>query len=246
MRAAVIIPAFEAQPLIAGVLTELRASWPDPAAVIVVDDGSRDDTAAIAQAMGVRVLRHPQNRGKGAALRSGFAEALRLGFDVAVTVDADGQHPPREALRMHHMCDDAAALVLGVRDMLGAAAPRSSQLSNRFSNWVLSGFTGYWLSDTQCGLRRYPLKATLALGGQAMGYGYEAEIVIRACAAGMRIVEQPIEVIYPPSDERLSHFDAVRDPARIVSRVVRTVAITRGRQFLNGFVARRGDGECLR
>ena len=76
-----------------------------------------------------------------------------------------------------------------------------------------------------------PIAATLALGGRDDGYGYEAEIVIRACAAGMRVVEHPIDAFYPPEEQRVSHFHSVRDPARIVSRVVRTVAATRAGQL---------------
>ncbi|HHH11304.1 MAG TPA: glycosyltransferase family 2 protein [Sorangium sp.] len=231
MRAAVIVPAFEAQSQLETVLAPLCAIWPHREGVLVVNDGSTDDTTKVAESHGARVMQHKKNLGKGAALRTGLREAARLGFDVAVTLDADGQHPATEALRLHRSCDDAAALVLGVRDMVAAGAPRASQLSNRFSNVVLSGFTGVWLSDTQCGLRRYPIAATLALGGRALGYGYEAEIVILACASKMRVVEHPINVVYPPENERLSHFHPLRDPARIVSRVVRTVAITRARQL---------------
>ncbi len=166
-------------------------------------------------------------------------EALEHGFHAAVTVDGDGQHPPSEALRMHERATDLDAIVLGVRDLVSAGAPRANQLSNRFSNLVLSGFTGTWLSDTQCGLRRYPLAATLALDGREDGYGYEAEILIRALAGGMALVHEPIRVIYPPAAERISHFDAVRDPARIVARVVQTVAQTRARQLFQRIAGRK-------
>jgi hypothetical protein len=111
----------------------------------------------------------------------------------------------------------------------------ANQRSNAFSNLVLSGFTGHWLRDTQCGLRRYPLGATLALGGRENGYGYEAEILIRALGAAVPIVQLPITVIYPPEDQRISHFDSVRDPAKIVVRVLRTVAATRARWLRETF-----------
>jgi glycosyltransferase involved in cell wall biosynthesis len=229
MRAAVVVPAYQAEPLVGDVVRNLVAIWPEPDAVFVVDDGSRDATRERAAQAGARVLVHPVNRGKGAALRTGMGAALDAGFDVAVSVDADGQHPPTEALRLHRSCDDAAALLLGVRDLAGAGAPRPSQLSNRFSNLVLSGFTGRWLLDTQCGLRRYPLAATLALGARDSGYGFEAEVILRATVAGIPVVQLPIEVIYPPVEERISHFHSVRDPARIVARVVHTVVSTRAR-----------------
>ena len=232
VRAAAIVPAYDVAPVIADVVTRLRDLWEEPDGVIVVDDGSADNTADLAEQAGAEVLRHVRNRGKGAALRTGLEEAARRGFDVAVTVDGDGQHPPDEALRMHRGCDDPAALVLGIRDLVAAGAPRPNQLSNRFSNMVLSGFIGRRLADTQCGLRRYPIADTLALGGREAGYGFEAEVLIRGAAAGMRFVEVPIRVIYPPEEERITHFHSVRDPTRIVLRVVRTVASTRAKQVM--------------
>ena len=227
MRAAAIVPAFDVAPRVGEVVAGLRAIWPEPDAIFVVDDGSHDETAAEAARAGAEVVSHRVNHGKGCALRTGLALARERGFDVAVTVDGDGQHPPSEALALHERCDDPNAFVLGIRDLVRAGAPRPNQLSNAFSNLVLSGFTGLRLADTQCGLRRYPVEATLELGGRASGYGYEAEVLIRAAAAGHPIVQLPIDVIYPPEAERISHFHSVRDPTRIVLRVVRTVAITR-------------------
>lgn len=231
MRCAVIVPSYQVGSVVGPVVADLVACWQERDAVLVVDDGSTDDTTHAARAAGAWVIRHHHNRGKGAALRTGLQAAAERGFDVAVTVDGDGQHPPAEALRMHLACRDRAALVIGVRDLEGARAPRSSQLSNGFSNLVLSAFTGARLGDTQCGLRRYPIEETLALGGLEDGYGYEAEVIIRACAAGMPIVEVPVDVIYPPREERISHFHVVRDPARIVARVLRTVASTQSRRL---------------
>jgi glycosyltransferase involved in cell wall biosynthesis len=242
MRPAAIVPAYQAAPLVGRVVEGLLSLWPEREGVWVIDDGSTDSTADRAEEAGAQVIRLSQNRGKGAALRTGMRAVLERGFDVAVTLDADAQHPPAEALRLHQECPDPTALVLGIRDLAGAGAPRANQYSNGFSNLVLSGFTGHWLADTQCGLRRYPIEATLALGGREDGYGYEAEILIRAIINDMPIVELPIEVVYPPEQERISHFDSVRDPARIVLRVLGTVATTRARWLVDTIRGRRhGD-----
>src|SRR6185312_6700310 len=189
--------------------------WPERDAIFVVDDGSRDATASVAREAGARVFVHDRNRGKGAALRTGMAAAAAAGFDVAVTVDADGQHPASEAKRLLGVDPDAGALLLGVRDLVRDGAPRANQISNLF----LSLFPRRPLADTQCGLRRYPLPLALALGGRDDGYAFEAEIILRAIAAGVRLVEVPVRVVYPPVGERVTHFDSVRDPARIVVRV---------------------------
>jgi glycosyltransferase involved in cell wall biosynthesis len=228
MRACAIIPAYDAEATIAAVVSGVRALWPTQDAVFVVDDGSRDGTAKAARAAGARLVILPTNLGKGAALRAGMAAAQDAGFDVAVTLDADGQHPADEALRLALFPCDPAALVLGIRDLPAVGAPRASQISNRISNFFLSLFSGRRLADTQCGLRRYPLPLALDLAGRDNGYAFEAEIILRAIAAGVRLVEEPVEVYYPPEQERVTHFDSVKDPARIVRRVVATLVATRG------------------
>lgn len=191
-------------------------------ALLVVDDGSTDGTGDIARAAGVDVVTHATNRGKGVALRTGFAWLAERGFDTAVTVDADGQHRGEDAVALALHGSPAAALVLGVRDMSRAGAPKPSQLSNRFSNWWVSRFAGISLADTQCGLRRYPLAATLELESDARGYGFESDLLVRAARRGIPVVEVPIRVIYPPKAERVSHFRVLVDPTRIVVRLVHT------------------------
>lgn len=218
-----IIPAYRAARTIAEVVRETRALWPVPDAVFVVDDGSSDETAEQARSAGAIVLAHAKNRGKGAALRTGMAHASKLGFDVAVTLDADAQHPPAEAARLAQADIDPNALVLGIRDLVRAGAPRANRISNQISNFYLSLYTWTRLADTQCGLRRYPLAATLALGGQDDGYAFESEIIIRALAAKIPVIEEPVDVLYPPAQERVTHFDSLRDPWRITRRVVLTL-----------------------
>jgi glycosyltransferase involved in cell wall biosynthesis len=229
VRLAAIVPAYDAAASVGGVVEGLlasRAFTEGGAQVIVVDDGSSDATSSVATRAGAIVVRHPRNLGKGRALRTGFEHALGLGATLAVTVDADGQHPPVEAekLALHGAAPEA--LVLGVRDLVRDGAPRPNQISNRISNFFLSRFTGQALSDTQCGLRRYPIAATLALGAVDDGYAFEAECVLRAARAGWPVVEVPVRVYYPPEEARVTHFHVVRDPARIVYRVLATLAST--------------------
>jgi glycosyltransferase involved in cell wall biosynthesis len=228
MRVCAVVPAYDAERTVGGVVRDLIAVWPDRDAVFVVDDGSRDRTAEVAREAGGRVIVHARNRGKGTALRTGMAAAAGAGFDAAVTVDADGQHPAAEARRLLAVDRDSRALVLGVRDLAGAGAPRGNRISNGISNGFLSLFTRRLLADTQCGLRRYPLPLALSLGGRDDGYAFEAEIILRAVASGVRLVEVPVRVFYPPGAERVTHFDSVRDPFRIVVRVVKTLALTAG------------------
>lgn len=190
--------------------------------VVVVDDGSTDGSSGNIPQVGVTLLKHECNRGKGAALKTALRWAQDNEIDQLVSLDADGQHPPAEAVRLLNVVAPPSALVLAVRDLAGAGAPKANQWSNRFSNRVLSLFSGTQLLDTQCGLRRYPVGSTLLLNAPDDGYAFESDVVLRAARTGLPLVHVPSRVIYPPAQERLSHFDAVRDPAKMVMRVVAT------------------------
>lgn len=218
-----VIPAYQAEGTLAQLLAELEIAQEEfnqHLPVLVIDDGSSDATSAVARASGAVVVRHPRNRGKGAALQTALAWAAERGMSCMVTLDADGQHPPRAAVALSRHLASPGALLLGVRDLVAAGAPAANQWSNQFSNRVLSLFAGARLLDTQCGLRRYPVVETRKLGATDAGYAFEADVVLRAARTGLAIEHVPTPVIYPP--DRVSHFDSVADPARIVLRVVRT------------------------
>jgi glycosyltransferase involved in cell wall biosynthesis len=188
--------------------------------VIVVDDGSHDDTAKVARAAGADVVSHAKNAGKGEALTTGLGRARALEFDAAVTLDADGQHDPEDMPRLLEASADPRALVLGVRDLRGAGAPAANVFSNAISNFFLSRFIGQSLPDTQCGYRRYPVRATLSLGMVGSQYEWEAEVLMRAARAGLPLVPVPIRVAYP--EDRITFFVPKRDVRRIIRRVILT------------------------
>jgi glycosyltransferase involved in cell wall biosynthesis len=221
-RACIVIPALNAERTIAAVVAGARAHV---TTVVVIDDGSTDATAAVAREAGATIVTHATNRGKGAALRTGLEWAREHGYEVVVTLDADGQHPPLEITKLLAASSDPEALVLGVRDLAGANAPRANQMSNGFSNWFLSTVTRTRLRDTQCGLRRYPVRRTLQLAVLDDGFGFETEVLLRALRARLPIVQTDIAVLYP--SERTTHFDSRRDPWRIVGRVLRTLLVER-------------------
>jgi glycosyltransferase involved in cell wall biosynthesis len=221
LRAFAIVPALNAAETVGGVVDDVRAALEVP--VFVVDDGSSDTTGRVARDHGAIVLRHEHNRGKGAALRSGLLEARARGFDVAVSVDADGQHPGDSARLVLDASGDPGALVLGVRDLVRAGAPRSNRFGNGVSNFFLSRLARRRIMDTQCGLRRYPVAETLDLHARADGFAFEGEVILRAVAIGLPLVEVPVTVIYPAPGATRTHFRRVLDPARIVGTIVRTV-----------------------
>lgn len=227
-RVAFVIPAYDAEATLGPVVRELLSRARDGGfaenAVIVVNDGSRDRTAEVARESGALVLEHARNRGKGRALLLGLSHAAERGARAAVTLDADGQHPPEEALRLALAPHPPGALVLAVRDLTGAGAPAKNRFSNGFSNLWMSWFARRRLRDTQCGLRRYPLPDVLGLGLRGERFELESEVIVRAIRAGIPVVEVPARVVYP--QERTTHFRSVADPARIVARLLHTAATT--------------------
>ena len=211
MRRVAAIPAYQAERTVGPVIEEALGGFDE---VWVIDDGSSDQTREASLSSGARVFSHPHNLGKSAALRTALAAARDEGIDALVTLDADGQHPAGEAIRLDREADDRGALVLGVRDLAREGAPRANQRSNRISNFWLSLLAGRPLADTQCGLRRYPVLETLALGARGERFCFESEVVLRAALRGVPLVELPVRVRYPA--DRTTHFHVVRDPLRII------------------------------
>jgi glycosyltransferase involved in cell wall biosynthesis len=205
-RFAVVIPVYNHAAAAGSVIDSARSLG---LPVIVVDDGSTDGTPDVLRdRSGIRVIRHPRNRGKGAALLTGF-QAARETADWAVTIDADGQHRPEEASALMEAADPVTRpIVVGCRREMtaDAAVPWTSRFGRGFSNfWVwVSG--GPRLSDSQSGFRVYPLPETLNLGVVARRYQYEVEVLVRARRRGIPVVEVPVSVTYRPETGRISHF----------------------------------------
>jgi glycosyltransferase involved in cell wall biosynthesis len=216
LRAVCVIPAFQAADTVASVVRDIRAVCPD-VAIIVVDDGSRDATRAVAQSAGADVvLRHKTNRGKGAALTTGFAAALSLQPSVAViiTMDADGQHDAA-CLPAFRRALESADLVIGARRRRGTAMPLHRRVANAVSTRLIAWCAGRPIRDAQCGFRG--IRRSLLERVPHDGERYEAEtaFVIRAARAGAIIAETEIPTRYGPP----SHFRPLRDAARVVATI---------------------------
>ncbi len=217
MKTALIIPAYKpAKELVS--LVERFLSNPEFVPV-VVDDGSGAEFEGVFSALpeGVKLLRHPQNRGKGAALKTAFRYVLDSlpECDLAVTADADGQHRYEDILRVVATARaNPGALVLGSRKFEGDV-PLRSRFGNGVTRHVFSIASGVKVYDTQTGLRAFGrdgLRAFTDVPGER--YEYEINMLLTAAQGGMPILEEWIETVYL-DDNASSHFNPLRDSLKI-------------------------------
>ncbi|MGH8146053.1 MAG: glycosyltransferase family 2 protein [Rhodanobacteraceae bacterium] len=212
-RPFVVIPCLNEAHAIEDLLRGVLAHCVD---VIVIDDGSSDGTAEIVARMPVTVIRHPERRGKGEALRAGFRAALQRGASGVLTMDGDGQHDPADIPRIlaaaqHH----PGSLVIGARMLERERQPNARRRANDFADWGISWGCGRPIADTQSGQRWYPRTAARLVDIPAQDFVFEAAILIAVSRdLGMPIVSIPIACRYD-SDARHSHFRSVRDTLRI-------------------------------
>ena len=220
---AVVIPALNEALRIRGVVEGALAECPN---VIVVDDGSDDDTVARLEGLPITLLRHDARRGKGASLRDGFREALRQGARAVLTMDGDGQHSPADIPRMLAAANrHPGCIVIGARLRRRSQQPIHRRLANEFGDWGLAWGTGYQVADSQSGQRLYPAAVAALDDVPGEDFVFEAQIMISASRRlGVRCVSVPIESRYKSvhSQEqfRPSHFRPLRDLWRITSHIV--------------------------
>ena len=218
-RVAVIIPALNAARTLAPVVAGAKAQL-EP--VLVVDDGSTDLTSDVARAAGAVVVRHDVNRGKGGALKTGFAWARENGFESVITLDADGQHLPSEIPKFLREREVGAAdLIIGGRAHLFEGMLPRRRMANRFSAWSISIAAGTRVTDSQSGFRLYSTNLLRNLELRTNGFDMESEVIVRAGRAGMKIVTIPIELGFVDGIAT-SHYRPLADTLRIAWTVTRT------------------------
>lgn len=211
-----IVPAYFEERNIADVVRGIRGQG---MSVLVVDDGSTDATAEQAVAAGATVLRHPVNRGKGAALQTGFHHAIQQGVSWIVTMDSDGQHDPADLPSFCALASGDIAVIVGNRMGDIADMPRLRRLTNRFMSWLLSLMIGQRVADTQCGYRAYRADVLPLLFTKTTRYDAESEVLVRLGRAGYRIESVPIRTIYHAAPK--SKINPFADTARFFAMLRR-------------------------
>ena len=227
MICAAVIPCFNEGAGIAALVSALRQQV---SFVLVVDDGSTDETAPLAKGAGATVIHHERNCGKGAALRSGLSQLFKQGFEWAVTIDGDAQHAPEDLPALLRCAEQTGArLVIGNRMDDARAMPRLRRQVNRWMSRKLSRLAGRHLPDTQCGLRLIHLETWAALPLKTERFEVESEMLMAFLATGQPVEFVPIQVIrscrrsriHPVADSlrwlrwwrSFSRFSASRNPA---------------------------------
>jgi glycosyltransferase involved in cell wall biosynthesis len=202
----VVIPVHNEAPTIASVVLAARVYLP----VIVVDDASEDGSGQHAVAAGAIVLTLSTHCGKGAALRRGFAEALRRGATTVVTLDGDGQHDPRDIPRLLAASRRwPESVIIGGRLDSTEAIPLPRFYAMQVASFWINWLGQCQVQDTQSGFRLYPATLLRTLPLRHGGFMFESEVLIKAGQAGWRMREIPIRAVYPPG--RTSQYRPLRD-----------------------------------
>jgi len=211
VRTVAVIPCYNEQSTIGEVIARAK-KFCEP--MIVVDDGSDDDSPVMARALGAVTLRHPFKLGAGAALSTGLRASLGESPDVVVTLDGDGQHLPEEIPRLiKPVLEGEAGLVIGSR-FLGdpVGMPLVKRLGNRLLSKATSWFCGQRITDSQSGFRAYSPEVIRRVMHDASDYPWASELTILVAKAGFRITEVPVTAVYPRARYRGA---GVRDGVKI-------------------------------
>lgn len=210
----VAIPAYNAGKTLERVLQEVYGHVSRDH-VLVVNDGSQDNTADCAVLCGAKLLNHKKNRGKGAALKTAFEQVLNESFAQGViTLDADGQHSPAEIPKfLHVFAQSGSDLIIGARNFSIREMPLLRVISNTLTSKLLSWKTKQSLKDSQSGYRLYSRRLVQSLKLKTAGYETESEIILQAARSNMRISFVPIETIY---NGEASHISGLRDITRFI------------------------------
>lgn len=217
-RCCVVLPTYNNQNTLERVINGVLEFTKD---IIIINDGSTDNTLEILKRYPAIVQLHlSQNIGKGHALKTGFKQAINLGFDYAITLDTDGQHFPSDIpnfIEALEASDNKSVLMIGDRNMNSADVLATSAKGNRVSTFWMKAATGLKLQDSQSGFRLYPIKDMVNINFMkaTKKFEFEIEVIVKSYWADISIIHVPIKVLYD-LNERVSHFRPFMDIARMV------------------------------
>ena len=214
-RYCVVIPAFNSAGTIGALVRSVKRQG---LAVLVVNDGSSDQTAPIASQEGAVVISHLRNEGKGRALRTGFEYALRAQYDGVITMDSDGQHDPAEIPALIEAGErQHAGIVIGNR-MATSTMPLIRRWINRLLSWIVSAVARQQIPDSQSGFRLIHKEVLTNTPLRANGFDIETELLLAAARRHWKTISVPVRTTY---ESHTSHIQPLRDGLRFFRMVFR-------------------------
>jgi len=217
MKICVIIPAYNEAKTIGGLITEIKRLGHE---ALVVDDGSTDDTAVLAEEAGAVLIKQGSNLGKGICLKDGFEYAKQRGFEAVIAMDADGQHSPDDIPKFIEKSQGSqASMVIGNRMENTRNMPLLRVLTNRFMSWLLSKKCGQKVPDTQCGFRLIKKEVLEAVTITTSHFEIESEMILKAAKQGFKIESIAIKSVYGREHSKINPFiDTIRFTRMFFSR----------------------------
>jgi len=215
----VLVPSYNEARTIGGIIKGLKAKG---ISVCVVDDGSTDDTFAIATREGAVVIKHEKNRGKGASLRDGFQYVLMEKFSKVLVMDGDGQHKISDVdIFFLKMDETSADIIIGNRMTDVVSMPMARRFTNKFMSYLVSMMCGHEIPDTQCGFRLIRRSVLENIKLESSNYEIESELLFRAARKGFKIESVPIATVYANEQSRIN---PVIDTLRFSLFLIKTMA----------------------
>lgn len=218
MRVCVLIPSYNEEKTIGDIVKELKAKGLE---VIVVDDGSADNTEKVASENGALVMRHSKNLGKGASLKEGFEFILRMtNFDTIIIMDGDGQHSPEDVQKfLSRAREHGDDVIVGNRMAFTKDMPFVRLATNKFMSFLLSAMCKQRIQDTQCGFRLIKRSVLKKINLKSDKYDLESEMLIKASRKNLKIASVPVKTIYR---DELSRIRPVKDAIRFVGLLLKS------------------------
>lgn len=216
MSICIIVPTHNESNTIQDLIMKIKERKYD---VVVIDDGSTDNTAEEAKKSGAHIIRHGYNKGKGMSLREGFDYALKNNYDVVITMDGDGQHDPENLKNfIDKMATSKADIIIGNRMDKPKTMPLARFITNKFMSYIISKICRQHIPDSQCGYRLIKTNVLKSIELLTTNFEIESEVLIAASRNNFRIESVPIKTIY--RDER-SKISPVIDTVRFINFISR-------------------------
>ena len=222
MKICIVIPVHNEARMIGTIIEKIKRRG---LAVVVVNDGSLDDSGALAQEKGAVVIQHKEKQGKGVSLRDGFTYALDKGFDAVITMDGDGQHHVDDIDHFIHKAQAFPGSVISGNRMADCRRmPLVRRLVNRLMSSTISAICRQAILDSQCGFRFLGANVLKAITLTSSGFEIETEVLIKASRCGFKVHQIPVQTIYR---DEMSKIDPMRDTVRFIKYLIKELVASR-------------------